>query len=130
MAITIEDATEYLESIGVNLPAIIVRSMFGRLSSIDMCLNGAGYDEGTIDLIKLYLMSLFGLFGVDGQISSQTAPNGASQSFRFGSLGDRYRTITASLRSLDPSGCSESLIPKNPENANCGLWVSPGDECE
>lgn len=130
MAITVEDAKQYLTSIGVTLPDVIVNALFGRLGNIELCMNGAGYDESTQDLIKLYLMSLFGLVSVDGQVSSQTAPSGASRSYRYGSLGDRYKSILASLRALDPNGCTGALIPDDPTADRCALFVSPGDDCE
>lgn len=126
VTITIEDANEYLAAMGVTLPAIIVRAILGKGNSIDLCLEGAGYDDDTITLIKLYLIGLLGLVSPSRNISSQTAPNGASQSFRYGSLSDNYRSLIGQLRLLDTSGCTDALIPADPDKTySAGLWVSP-----
>lgn len=130
MALTIEEADQYLRSMNVVLPSVMLRLLFGRLSSLELCMNGAGYDQDTQDLIKLYVISMLGALSVDGQISSQSAPSGASRSFRYGALSDRYKSILNQLRILDPSGCSTGLLPSNPVEANCALFISPGDDCD
>ena len=124
--LTVEDATEYLAAMGIALPAIIVRAVVGKINSVDPCLEGAGYDDDTVTLIKLGLLGLLGLTTPARNISSQTAPNGASQSFRYGSIGDQYRSLLNGLAALDTSGCTDALIPADPEKTyDAGLWTSP-----
>lgn len=126
MIITLEDAQEYLSSQGIEIPAVMLRAIVARINALEPCFIGAGYDEGTQLLIGLYLVGLLGLVSADGRIRSQSAPSGASQSFFFASMDERYRSYAGQIYGLDPSGCSASLIPPNPNASNCALFISPG----
>lgn len=129
MPITIEQLVEYLTSIGVNVPpSFVLQAWIDTVAAIQPCLDGAGYPESTQMLIYLYALGLFGYVNMDRMISSQTAPSGASQSFRWGSFTDRYRSLRALLDTLDTSGCTSSVIPAEP-GASAGLWVSTGGKC-
>lgn len=129
MPITIEQLVEYLTSIGVPIPpTFILQAWLDTVAAIQPCLDGAGYPESTQVLIYMYVLGLMGYVNADKQISSQTAPSGASQSFRWGAFADRYRSLRSLLDALDTSGCSESVIPPEP-GAGAGLWVSTGGKC-
>lgn len=123
--ITNEQAGEYLASVGVNLPDWLLSALVDQVNSIEACLVGAGYPPGVILLIQSYLLGLMGLSQGDRYISSQTAPSGASQSFRFQSVGDRYRGLLGLLRGLDRTGCANDLIPADPTGtpAHFGIWI-------
>jgi hypothetical protein len=125
---TLIQVQEYLASIGITLPDFIVQAMLDDAAAIQPCLDGAGYSASTQLLIYLYLLALGGIVSGDRYISSQTAPSGASQSFRYNSMVDKYRSTLSALRALDKSGCTDSLIPAEP-GASAGLWVSKGG-CE
>lgn len=68
-----------------------------------------------------------GLGQGDKYISSQTAPSGASQSFRYQSFSDRWKGSLNLLRGLDKNGCATALIPPDPTNqAFAGIWIGKG----
>lgn len=126
---TLDELKQYLTSIGVPLPPdFILQAWLDLVSVIQPCLDGAGYPASTQLLIYLYTLGLMGYVNADKQISSQTAPSGASQSFRWGNFADRYRSLRALLDTLDTSGCTASVIPPEP-GASAGLWVSTGGKC-
>ena len=126
MEITLEQANEYLLSVGITLPAFMLALLVGQVNAITPCLEGAGYDDSTAQLIKLYAIGLIGVTQGDRYISSQSAPSGASQSFRYGSLTERYSAGLSLLRRLDTAGCAASLIPADPTGGGAFFGVSTG----
>jgi len=127
MDLTIEQAREYLASLGITVPDFVLQILVSQANGMDECLVGAGYPESTALLIKLYLISLLGLAQGDKFVSSQTAPSGASQSFKYRSLADAWKGQYGLLRSLDKSGCATDLIPPDPTaKAYGGLWTARG----
>ena len=126
---TLEQIKQYFEAYGIPVPPdFILQLWIDTVGVIQPCLDGAGYHASTQMLIYLYLLGLTGYVNVDRQISSQTAPSGASQSFRWGAFADRYRSLRSLLNTLDTSGCTDSVIPPEP-GASAGLWVSTGGKC-
>lgn len=126
--LTIEQAKEYLQSIGVTLPDFLLSALIAQMGDIQDCLDANGVGAGTQTLIYTYLLALLALAQGDKYISSQTAPSGASQSFRYMSLADRWKSINALLRGVDKFGCALPLVPADPtQKAFGGLWVSGGN---
>ena len=126
---TLDQLKEFLTSMGIPLPPdFILQAWLDTVSVIQPCLDGAGYPASTQLLIYLYALSLFAVSSMDKYVSSQSAPSGASQSFRYKSLTDGYRSINSMLKALDTSGCTDSVIPAEP-GASAGLWVSTGGKC-
>lgn len=124
--ITTAQAKEYLESVGIALPDFIIDALVERANSIQECLD-AHYPAATALLIQMYLLGLMGLGQGDKYISSQSAPSGASRSFRYGSFADRWKGSLGLLRGLDKNGCASALIPADPtQQAFAGLWVAKG----
>lgn len=126
---TLDQLKQYLTSIGVPLPPdFVLQAWLDTVETIQPCLDGAGYSDSAQLMIYLYLLSLYGISNGDKYISSQSAPSGASQSFRYNSMIDRYRSTRSLLQALDTSGCTDSLVPAEP-GASAGLWVSTGGCC-
>lgn len=126
---TLDQLKEYLTSIGVPLPPdFVLQAWLGIVAVIQPCLDGAGYPASVQMMIYLYLLSLYGIVSGDKYISSQTAPSGASQSFRYNNLQDKYRGMLNALNLLDTSGCTDSVVPAMP-GPTAGLWVSTGGCC-
>lgn len=124
--ITTAQAKEYLESVGIALPDFIIDALVEQANSIQECLD-AHYPAATALLIQMYLLGLMGLGQGDKYISSQSAPSGASRSFRYGSFADRWKGSLGLLRGLDKNGCATALIPADPtQQAFAGLWVAKG----
>ncbi|HIB8767071.1 TPA: DUF7370 family protein [Serratia marcescens] len=121
-----EKAKEYLESQGITLPDFVLDALVDQVNSIQECLD-ANYPASTALLIQLYLLGLMGLGQGDKYISSQTAPSGASRSFRYQSFSDRWKGALNLLRGLDKKGCATGLIPPDPTNkAFAGVWIGKG----
>jgi len=129
--LTLEQAKQYLASVGVNLPDYLLLALLEQVNSVGECLTANGATPGQVTLVLSYLLGLMGLAQGDRYVSSQRAPSGAAQSFRFQSVGDRWRGLYALLRGLDKWGCTADLVPSNPEgSARVALWVSKGGCCE
>lgn len=123
--ITIEQAREYLASIGVTVPDFMLQLLVDRANTIAPCLD-LHYDTATATLILLYLVGLYGVIGNGGKyITSQTAPSGASQSYKYGALSDNYRSAKSLLTLFDPYGCATPLIPAQP-GVSLGMWLGQG----
>lgn len=119
-------AKEYLETVGIALPDFVLAALLESVNSIQDCLV-ANYSPGTALLIQCYLLGLLGLGQGDRYISSQSAPSGASRSFRYLPFAERWRGLLALLRRLDSRGCAADLIPDDPTvKARAGLWVAVG----
>jgi len=124
--VTTEQAKEYLETVGISLPDFILAALVEQANSIQVCLD-ANYTPATALLIQMYLLGLMGLGQGDKYISSQSAPSGASRSFRYQSFSDRWKGSISLLRGLDKHGCATSLIPADPtQQAFAGLWIGKG----
>lgn len=124
--VTSEQAKEYLDSVGINLPSFILDALVEQANSIETCLS-ANYSPATALLIQSYLIGLMALAQGDKYISSQSAPSGASRSFRYGSFADRWKGSLGLLRGLDKFGCAASLIPPDPtQKAFAGIWIGKG----
>lgn len=125
---TLQELKDFLTSMGVPLPPdFVLEAYLAIAASIEPCVS-ANYPPEMQTLIYLYLMSLYAFTGSDKQISSQTAPSGASQSFRYKSFTDGYRSLKSLLQAVDTSGCTSGVIPAEP-GASAGLWVSTGGKC-
>lgn len=128
MAVTIEEVREYLDTQQLTMVDRMIQATINKVASKQPCMDGAGYTDDDVYLLTCYLVGLMALTtSGDGRIRSQSAPSGASRSFHFGSVGERWKALSEAVKSLDPAGCVIDLIPKNPDKkVHCGLWVSPG----
>lgn len=129
--LTAEQAKQYLDSVGVALPDYLLLALLEQVNSVAECLVANGATPGQVTLVLSYLLGLMGLAQGDRYVTSQRAPSGAARSFKFQSVGDRWRGLYALLRGLDKWGCTADLIPSNPEGGpKVMLWVSQGGCCE
>src|SRR5690606_35079092 len=126
--VTTDQATQYLEGQGITLPDFVLAALVEQANSIQDCLD-ANYTPATVLLIQLYLLGLMGLAQGDKYLSSQTAPSGASRSFRYQSFADRWRGAMSLLRGLDKHGCATGLIPPDPtKQVFGGMWTAKGSD--
>ena len=124
--LTIQQAQQYLSSIGLAPPEPIIMAWLDLFTELQDCLDGAGYSGATQSLILSYLIGLYGLSGGNMYISSQSAPSGASRSFRFAELRNAWKGHLNMLRMLDPKGCTNSLIPAAPDKKSAAFIVVKG----
>lgn len=127
MDITLEELKAELALSQITMSDAMLTRLMARIAKFQPCFDEHGYDEATVYMIYVYLITLLSLFGQDGRVRSQGAPSGASRSFFFAELGQRWRALRDLLNGLDPAGCISGLIPPDPDNtSNCALWISPG----
>lgn len=124
--ITPEAAIEYLATLGLNPPRAVVLAWLELAEGLEPCFIGAGYSDATQTLIVTYLVGLYGLAGGNQYLASQSAPSGASRSFRHVALTESWRAVIGMLRMLDKSGCTDSLIPSAPDKKSAALFVARG----
>lgn len=124
--LTLEQALEYLESIGVSLPEWLAEALLAQVNTAAECLAANDVPFAQQTLILSYLLGLLALAQGDRYVTSQRAPSGAARSFKFLSMSERWDALTSLLRNLDKHGCATPLIPDNPTSASGGLWVSRG----
>lgn len=128
MALTTEEATAYLAETGVETPSVLLTALLERANEIDACLTAKGYTPATAKLIQLYYLGLLTISAGGRRIASQSAPNGASRSYRYMDDLTFYRSLRQGLYSLDIHGCTNGLIPAEPGN-NAALYVVTGRRC-
>lgn len=115
---------------GVPLPPDAILNLWiTQFATVQACMNGAAYPAYTQTLIYYYLFGLFSLSFAAKYVSSQSAPSGASQSYRYNDLIDSFRSMRSLLQGLDTSGCTDDLVPAEP-GPSAGLWVSKGGCCK
>jgi hypothetical protein len=105
--ITAADVKAFLAELGYSIPDALLTPILCRVNSIIECMDGAGYDDCTQQLILLYAAALMSASSGARRIKSQGAPNGASRSFDYGDGSIAW--LRDSLSSLDTNGCTEVL---------------------
>ena len=102
-----EDVKAFLAELGYSIPDALLTPILCRVNSIIDCMDGAGYDDCTQQLILLYAAALMSASSGARKIKSQGAPSGASRSFEYGD--DAVKWLRNSLLSLDTNGCTDGL---------------------
>lgn len=122
--ITTEQANQYLQSVGITVPAFMLEALLEQANSIEDCL-ALHYTPAVATLIQAYLLALFALGQGDKFISSQSASSGAARSFKYVSFSDRWKAGVALLTKADKHGCTSHLVPDDPTvTAMGGMWIS------
>lgn len=123
MALTAEQAVEFLDTYGIEVPSFVLDAVLSIATSRDECLE-ANYPAPVVTLLQLYLLTLMGLSQGGRMVTSQRAVNGASRSFQYKTTGEVWKGVDSALRLLDTEGCLTDLIPVDPsQQAHVGLWV-------
>lgn len=124
--ITLDQAKQYMASQGIDVPDFILQGWVDMVNTISPCLD-EHYTPGIALLIQCYLLALMAAGQGNRYISSQTAPSGASRSFRYKGFAEIWRGMLSLLKALDTHGCTNGLIPPDPTvTARAGLWVARG----
>ena len=105
--VTADDVKGFLSELGYAIPDALLNPILCVVNKIIPCLEGAGYDECTAQLILMYAAALMTTSSGARRIKSQGAPSGASRSFEYGDDGITW--LRDSLARLDTSGCTEEL---------------------
>lgn len=105
--ITTTDLKNYLTQLGVTVPDFMLQAMVNKANATEACLIGAGVSEDDITLILMYSAAVLAMQAQGRQITSQSAPSGASQSYKY---GDTLNGLKAQIRALDTTGCTSALL--------------------
>ena len=131
MELTLEQAKQFLASLGIeDIPDFFLQLLVDQINSSRECLEAQGYPAGTISLINLYALALLGIMQPNRQVTQQRAPSGAAQSYAFGTSAEGYSKYLNLLRTLDKTGCMDSIIPEDPNGVTCGMMVGRAYRCE
>ena len=110
---TIDELRTYLATLGITPPDFMLEAWLEAITDMQVCL-AEHYSPSTAKLIALYALGLYGVASGDRYITSQSAPSGASQSYKYASLSDRWRMQMSLLRQFDKYGCAGPFLPADP----------------
>ncbi|MCK6822493.1 hypothetical protein L8Q94_03720 [Enterobacter kobei] len=105
--VTADDVKGFLSELGYAIPDALLTPILCVVNKVIPCLEGAGYDDCTAQLILMYAAALMATLSGARRIKSQGAPSGASRSFEYGD--DSITWLRDSLARLDTSGCTGEL---------------------
>lgn len=111
--ITVAQAQEYLDqALGVGVPGFLVKAAVEKVEAVEPALVAAGYSEMDQILIESMAVALIASAGAPRRINSQTAPSGASRSFK--NADDAMSQLRRSLAALDTKGITLPLVGPDP----------------
>lgn len=119
--ITAEQARQYLDSLGISVPAVVLTAAMDEVEAREPLMAAAGYGEAQQVLVQSMAVALVAAAGAPRRLSSQAAPSGASRSFKY-----TDRDLTALRRTLayrDPAGTVADLVGPDPVSGTLLLVV-------
>lgn len=129
MALTDDQALEFLDTYGIEVPEFLVAAVLEMTNSRNECLE-ANYGPAVVTLIQSYLLALFAVAQGGRLVTSQRAVNGASRSFQYKGTAELWRGMGGLLRKLDTKGCVTDIMPEDPSaTAFVGMWVGKSNSC-
>ncbi|QII37886.1 hypothetical protein G3M83_09345 [Rouxiella badensis] len=105
--ITLTDVKALMAELGFTVPDVVLNLLMTKVSKADPCLDGAGYDDETQTLMKLYAVVRLAALSGARKLSSESAPSGASRSFSYDAAGTDG--LYQQILDWDTSGCLSSL---------------------
>ncbi|MDW1107416.1 hypothetical protein P2N05_11200 [Mannheimia haemolytica] len=109
--IELSEARTTLDELGFTSPNSLLELYVQQTNTLDQALNKSGFSEETQKLIKLYLVAILAISSGARRIKSEGAPSGASRTFEYDP--NALDNLKSAIRSIDPKGCAESLLPKD-----------------
>lgn len=122
VAVTAAQVTEYLDAaLSMAVPGFVVSAAVSKVTAQGAGLLAAGYSEGDRLLIQCYAAALVAAAGTPRRLQSQSAPSGASRSFK---TGDRALTeLRRSLTALDTAGVMAQVVGPDPAGSTMFMVV-------
>ena len=116
------DVIEYLDMVlGIKVPESVVTLAVGKVSAHEASLVSAGYSSNDQALIALYSAVIISAAGAPRRIQSQSAPSGASRSFKNDDKA--LSQLRQSLRALDTAGVMTDAVGPDPAGASMFMVV-------
>lgn len=111
--ITLAQAQSYLrEALGLGLPDFLVRAAVERVEALEPAMVAAGYGEAQQIQVQTLAVALVAASGAPRRVSSQGAPSGASQSFKY--ADNDLSALRRSLQQADTAGTVAALVGPDP----------------
>jgi len=120
--ISTAQATQYLDqALGVALPSFIVAAAVETVEGAEPAMMAAGYSESKQTLVQSMAVAIIASAGSPRRISSQTAPSGASRSFK--NPDKDLTALRRSLAALDTAGTVTDLVGPDPAGGTMFMVV-------
>ena len=110
---TIDELRTYMATLGITPPDFMLEAWLEAIADMQACL-AEHYPPSVAKLIALYALGLYGVAAGDRYVTSQSAPSGASQSYKYATLADRWKMQTSLLNQFDKYGCAAPFLPADP----------------
>ena len=111
--ITLAEAVAYLdETLGIKLPAFVVQAAVDEVAALEPAMLVAGYSAAT--RVRIQAMAVALVSGADAarRIQSQSAPSGASRSFK--NEDGALSALRRALSDTDTAGITAAIVGPDP----------------
>lgn len=105
--VTAENVNQMLSELGYSVPSLVIDAILKKVNAISDCLIAHDYSEADQLLILIYSACLLAQMQGARKIASQSAPSGASRSFKYDDEG--FKFMYSLLKNLDVHGCTDCL---------------------
>jgi hypothetical protein len=119
--ITEAQALEYLETLGIGVPDFVLAAAVAAVAAREQQMIDAGYTAERQVLVQSMAVALVATTGPMRRLASQSAPSGASRSFKY-TDGD-LAALRRSLAALDAAGTVADLVGVDPVNSTLLMVV-------
>lgn len=120
--ITSVQAAQYLDqALGVSLPGFLLDAAVAEVAAAEPAMVTAGYSATKMVLIQSMAVAIVAAGGDPRRITSQTAPSGASRSFKNGE--NALSALRRWLAALDTAGTVTDIIGPDPTQGSLFMVV-------
>lgn len=106
-------AKQYLAGMGLSIPDFEIEDIIAEIDEKKECLE-SNYPDYVIRRIYRYLLAMIASVQISQYISNRGLSGGLYQGFTYKGANDLYNGQLALLKSIDTSGCVDSVIPSSP----------------
>lgn len=122
MAVSLGQVNQYLDQVlSMTLPSFVVQAALAKVETLEPAMTTAGYDADTITLVTVMATCVVAAAGAPRQVSSQSAPSGASRAFRL--QANAMSALRRSLEGLDTAGVTAAVVGPDPAAGSLFLAV-------
>ena len=111
--ISAAQAQQYLDqSLGISLPPFLLAAAVEEVEAVEPAMIEAGYSESVQIRIQCMAVALIAAAGAPRRINSQSAPSGASRSFK--NADNALTSMRRALAALDTAGTVAAIVGPDP----------------
>lgn len=113
--ITEAQAQEYITAtLGASVPGFIIQAAIDEVATVENLMVSAGYSSSKQTLVQCMAVTIIACAGNPARIQSQSAPSGASRSFKH--FDDALSALRKSLAHNDTASTVSQIIGNDPQN--------------